>query len=141
MNEVRTTDPLALDPFESVFRNMMRPWRGEAGAGTPQIRVDVHEDDKAYTVKADIPGVKREDIDVRIDGNLVTLSAEVKRESEEKKDGRVLRSERQYGYASRSFALAQDVQENEVEARYTDGVLTLRLPKKAQSGARKIRID
>ena len=91
----------------------------------PQIKLDVHESDASYTVKAEVPGVSKDDIDVRIEGNRVTLSAEVKKDKEEKKDGRVLRSERQYGYASRSFTLACDVDEAKAEARYKDGILEL----------------
>lgn len=140
MNELRTKDPLALDPFEEAFRGLLRPWRLEGGDRTPQIRVDVHEDDGGYTIKADIPGVKKEDIDVRVDGNVVTVSAEVKREEEEKKDGRVLRSERHYGYASRSFSLASDVDEAKADAKYADGVLTLKLPKKAQASSKRLSI-
>jgi len=140
MNELRTKDPFALDPFEDAFRSLMRPWKSEGGDRTPQIRVDVHEDDGSYTIKADIPGVKKEDIDVRVDGNVVTISAEVKREQEEKKEGRVLRSERHYGYASRSFSLASDVDDGKADAKYADGVLTLKLPKKAQSTAKRLSI-
>ncbi|MFN3496676.1 MAG: Hsp20/alpha crystallin family protein, partial [Hydrogenophaga sp.] len=70
----------------------------------------------------------------------VTVSAEVKREEEEKKDGRVLRSERHYGYASRSFSLASDVDEAKADAKYADGVLTLKLPKKAQASSKRLSI-
>lgn len=141
MNELRTKDPFALDPFEDAFRSLMRPWKSEGGDRTPQIRVDVHEDDGSYTIKADIPGVKKEDIDVRVDGNLVTISAEVKKEKEEKEKGRVLRSERQYGYASRSFTLASAIDESKVDARYQDGVLSLVLPKKAQAASKRVSVQ
>ena len=92
MNELRLFDPLAVDPFEDTFRSLMRPWRMEA-METPRIKLDLHELDTSYTVKAEIPGVRKEDIDVRVDGNTVTISAEVKKEKEEKKEGRVLRRE------------------------------------------------
>jgi HSP20 family protein len=140
MNDLRNTDPFALEPFEDAWRGLMRPWRLDTGDRAPQIRVDVHEDDASYTVKADIPGVKKEDIDVRVDGNVVTLSAAVKREHEEKKDGRVLRRERHVGYASRSFTLASDVEEGQADAKYADGVLTLKLPKKARSSSRRLTV-
>ena len=140
MNELRTKDPFALEAFEDAMRGLMRPWRAEGGDRTPQIRVDVHEDDAGYTVKADIPGVGKEDIDVRVDGNAVTISAEVKRDREEKKDGRVLRSERYVGYASRSFSLAHDVDEAKADAKYSDGVLTLKLPKKAQASSKRLAV-
>jgi HSP20 family protein len=140
MNDLRVKDAFALDPFEDMFRGMLRPWRGDPAGGPPQIHVDVHEDDEADTIKAEIPGVKREDIDVRIDGNVVTLGAEVRRDHAENKHGRVLRSERQYGYASRSFSLASAVDEAKADAKYTDGVLQLRLPKRANAGSRRVTV-
>ena len=143
MNEVtRRNEPLfALEPIDELFRGMLRPWRADLAERTPQIKLDVHEGDANYTVKAEIPGVRKEDIDVRIDGNQVTISAEVKKDSEEKKDGRVLRSERQYGYASRSFTLACPVDEARAEALYLNGVLELKLPKKAATSSKRLSIS
>ena len=143
MNDLlRVNDPLfAIEPMDDLFRGMLRPWRGEFAERAPQIKLDVSESDGNYVIKADVPGVRKEDIDVRIDGNQVTISAEMKKEKEEKKDGRVLRSERQYGYASRSFTLACDVDESKSAAKYQDGVLKLTLPKKATSAARKLSIS
>ena len=93
MNELRVPDLFDLDPFPATLRDLWRPWRNEAATErAPQIRIDLSETDNAFAIKAEIPGVKKEDIDVRIDGNQVTISAEVKQDSEEKKDGRVLRS-------------------------------------------------
>jgi HSP20 family protein len=140
MNELRVKDLFDMDPFESSFRNLLRPWRAEGAERSPQIKLDLSEHDDCYMVKAEIPGVKKEDIDVRIDRNQVTISAEVKQEKEEKKDGRVLRSERQYGFASRSFALASDIEDAKADAKYQNGVLELRLPKKATSSSRKLSI-
>ena len=140
MNELRVNDLFDLDPFESGFRNLMRPWRFEGVERAPQIKIDLSEKEDSYLVKADIPGVRKEDIDIRIDRNQVTISAEVKQEKEEKKDGRVLRSERQYGFASRSFALASEVDDAKAEAKYLNGVLELRLPKKATSSSKRLTI-
>jgi len=140
MNELRVTDPFAIEPMDEMFRQMLRPWRQELAAQAPQIKLDVHEDDASYTVKAEVPGVDKDAIDVRIDGNRVMLSAEMKKEHDEKKDGRVLRSERQYGYASRSFTLGCEVDESKSEAKYKDGILELRLPKKAKSSSRRLPI-
>jgi HSP20 family protein len=119
---------------------MLRPWREGRVEAAPQIKLDVSETDNEYTVTAEIPGVRKEDIDVRIDGNLVTLSAEVKKESEEKKEGRLLRSERQYGYASRSFTLASAVDDAKADAKYANGVLTLKLPKRAAESRKRLSI-
>ena len=105
------------------------------------VKLDLHELDTSYTVKAEIPGVRKEDIDVRVDGNTVTISAEVKKEKEEKKEGRVLRRERQEGYASRSFTLACPVNEAEAEAKYENGVLSLTLPKKAAGSKKRLSVQ
>lgn len=106
----------------------------------PQIRLDVSEDDKAYSVKAEIPGVKKEDIKVSVDGNQVSISAEIKKEKEEKEGTKLIRSERYYGSVSRSFTLAQDVDQGNASAKYNDGVLNLTLPKKAGSSARQLSV-
>ena len=121
-------------------RGFLRPWKFEAVSQAPQIKIDLTEHDGNYAVKAEIPGVRKEDIDVRIEGNQVTISAEVKKDKEEKKDGRVLRSEREYGYASRSFTLASAVDESKADAKYTNGVLELVLPKKATASTKRLAI-
>lgn len=107
---------------------------------TPQIKLDVTEEEGAYTVKAEIPGVRKEDIDVSVDGNLVTISAELKKEKEEKEGKKLVRSERYYGSMYRSFTLDQDVDMSGADAKYEDGVLVLRLPKKAGTPARKLPV-
>lgn len=140
MNELRVKDLFDLDPLETSFRNLLRPWRLEGVERAPQIKLDLNELDDCYMVKAEIPGVRKEDIDIRIDRNQVTISAEVKQEKEEKQEGRVLRSERQYGFASRSFALASDIDDAKSDAKYQNGVLELRLPKKATSSTRKLNV-
>lgn len=140
MNDLRVNDLFAVEPMEDMFRGLLRPWRADLAARAPQIKLDVVEGDANYTVKAEIPGVRKEDIDVRIDGNQVTLSAEVKQDKEEKKGGRVVRSERQYGYASRSFTLAMDVDEAKSSAKYQDGVLELTLPKKTTTSSKRLPI-
>ena len=96
---------------------------------------------KTYTVSAEIPGVKKEDIHVEVDGNLISISAEVKKEKEEKKDERSIRSERYYGKLARSFTLEQEIDEAAVNAQYGDGVLILTLPKRARSTAKQIAVN
>ena len=140
MNEVRVRDLFELDPLDSMFRSLMRPWRAETAERAPQIKLDLTEQEDSYLVKAEIPGVRKEDIKVRIDGNQVTISAEVKKDKEERKGSRLLRSERQYGFASRSFALGFDVEDARAVAKYADGVLELTLPKKAVSSGRQLTI-
>ena len=142
MNELRTIDPFSLDPFDDTLRSLMRPWRMEMADAAPRIKVDLSEQDGSYAVKAEIPGVKKEDIDVRVDGNVVTISAEVKSEKEEKGNGdRVLRRERQEGYASRTFTLGCPVDAGKVQASYKDGILALTLPKKADTASKRIAVQ
>ena len=104
------------------------------------MKLDVKQDDKAYTISADMPGVKKEDIHVDVDGNLVSITGEVRKEKEEKKDERVVRSERYYGKLARSFTLEHEVDEAAVDAHYSDGVLKLTLPKKAKVSAKRIAV-
>lgn len=129
---------LGLEPFDDLFRGFFRPVRLEKDL--PQIKVDVKEDDKAYTVHADLPGLKKEEIHVTLDGNLVTVSAETHRESEQKEGEKVLKRERYFGKVSRSFSLESDVDEAGASAKYTDGVLELSLPKKAASSQKRLEI-
>lgn len=141
MNEVRLADPFALDPIDDAFRVLMRPWRFGLADAAPRIKVDLTEDDGSYLVKAEIPGVRKEDIDVRVDGALVTISAQTQAETEKKDNGRVLCKERQEGYASRSFTLACPVDEAHADASYKDGVLALKLPKKSPTSTRRLAIQ
>jgi len=141
MNELRLIDPFALDPIDDIFRGLTRPWRLALPKAAPRIRIDVSEQDGSYLVKAEIPGVRKEDIDVRIDGDQVTISAETKTEKQEKDKGRVIFKERQEGYASRSFTLACPVDEAHAEAKYQDGVLSLKLNKKATTSSKRLAIQ
>jgi len=138
MSNIVRTDPFDL-AFRDFFRNMLRPTRLDLEA-EPEIRLDLKETEKAYLVHAEIPGVKKEDIEVSIDGNLVTIRAEIKREKEEKGET-MLRTERYYGAMTRSFTLATDVDEKAAGAKYTDGVLELTLPKKAGSTSRRLQVQ
>lgn len=140
MNDLRVNDLFSLDPIDDMFRGLTRPWPTMPAGRAPQIKLDVNEADANYVVKAEVPGVRKEDIDVRIEGNQVTISAEVKKDKEEKKDGRVLRSERLYGYASRSFSLACDVDEAKSAAKYENGILELTLPKKTTTSSKRLPI-
>jgi HSP20 family protein len=127
--------------FDDLFRGVfMRPVRFE-GQQDIQIKLDVSEDDKAYSVHAEIPGVKKEDIHVNIDGSQVAISAEVKKEKEAKEGEKLLRNERYYGKVSRTFVLDQDVDEETAKAKYTDGVLELLLPKRSSAKSKTITIQ
>jgi len=104
------------------------------------LRMDVSEDDNGYVVKADLPGVNKEDIAVSIDGATVSVSAEVKQEKEAKESGKVLRSERYYGSFTRSFTLPAEIDVAKADAAYEKGVLTLTLPKAAGGETRKLPV-
>jgi HSP20 family protein len=140
MSNLTVFDPFADSGFDELFRGFFRPVRLEKA---PQaFKMDVSENDKAYVVKAEMPGVTKNDIHVAIDGNRVTIGAEVKRESEGKSNGdRVLRSERYYGSIHRGFTLPAEIDEAASEAKYENGVLELTLAKKAQNGARKLTVQ
>jgi len=138
------------DPFndlvDDLFKGfLVRPLafegRGDGGVQLPRAKVDVAEKNGAYVVTAELPGVKKEDIHVSIDGAQVTLEAEVRREKEASKDERVLRSERVYGKVMRSFTLPQEVDEAKAQAKFQDGVLELTLPKKAAAQRKQISIQ
>lgn len=140
-NELKRAPLLTrLDPFLDMDF-MMRPFSRDAMEIEPQIKMDVKEADGKYLVKAEIPGVNKDDIHVTVDGNRVSISAEIKKEKEEKEGERVIRSERSYGMASRSFSLADEVDPSQVQAKYKDGLLELTLPKKPGSSRKEISIS
>lgn len=130
----------SLRGFDDFFRHF--PLRAAFNEmREPQIRMDVSENERAYTVKAEIPGVKKEDIKVDVKGNRVEISAEVKQEKEVKEGEKIVRSERAYGQQSRMFTLAHEIDDAEATARYQDGILELTLPKKTGGGSKKITIN
>ena len=134
------------NPLEDAFENLFRGvpvWlpNPETRALAPtQFRMDVTENDKEYQVLAEMPGVKKEEISVTINGNEVTVSAEVKHEKDIKNGETVLRSERYYGKIQRAFTLGQDVDEATAQAKYSDGVLELKLPKKTVGAAKRLAV-
>ena len=145
MTSVTRYDPFSeltrFDPFhdmEHAFRLTRALVRGVPEA--PDIKMDVSEDDKTFRIKAEIPGVRKEDIKVSIDGNQVSISAEVKKEKDEKKGENVIRSERYYGSQYRAFSLQHEVDPRTAEAKYADGVLELVLPKKEPTTAKQVTI-
>lgn len=128
------------DPFDELLRGfLVRPVGGQVETQT--LKVDVKEREDAYAIHAEIPGIKKEDIHVSIDGAIVSITAE-RREEKEVKDGeRLLRNERYFGKVSRSFELPQEVDESQSSAKYNDGVLELVLPKKVAAQAKRLTIQ
>jgi len=131
------------DPLDDLFRGFfVKPIDFPAGALPAQsIKMDVKEQEGAYVIHAELPGAKKDDVHVTIDGNLVSITAEVKQEKEVKEGERVLRSERYYGKISRSFQVAQDVDDAQASAKFVDGVLELNLPKKVAAKSKRLAIE
>jgi len=136
------TRPYSLDDFfPEFFRRMSRPL--ELATGLPaEIKLDVTENDKDFVVRAEIPGAKKDDIRVTVDGNFVAISAEVKHDKEDKsKGGRVLIRETSYGAVSRGFSLGAEIDDKAVVAKLEDGILKLTLPKREGAKARHIEVQ
>lgn len=130
------------DPLDDFFRGFfVRPVDIGTPAEAPAVRIDVREQEKAYIVHADMPGVKKEDIHVHIDGPTVSISAERKLEREVKEGERALRVERSFGKLARNFQLDQDIDDAAASAKFSDGVLELTLPKKAAAQSRRLTIN
>ena len=132
--------------LDDFFRDVapgfyVKPLHGDPLPTPGQIKVDVKEAEGAYTVHAEVPGVSKEDIHVSLDGNVVTLRAEVKQQDTQTKDEKMLRSERYFGAVSRSFQLPMDIDQSQSKAKYNNGVLTLTLPKKVGSKSQRLAID
>ncbi|HZQ63010.1 MAG TPA: Hsp20/alpha crystallin family protein [Casimicrobiaceae bacterium] len=142
MNQLQSFDPFADTGFDELFRGFFQPVRaGSQASRALPIKMDVIENEQGYLVQAEIPGVRKEDIHVTIDGNQVTISAETKRETEQREGARVLRTERFYGNLQRSFALPVELDEAASTAKYDNGVLELTLARKAQTAGRKLAIQ
>ena len=140
MTNITRYDPL--NDIDNLFKGfMVRPLFQGSAVAAPQLKLEVSEDDKSYTIKAEIPGVKKEDIRISVDGNLVSISAEVKKESEQKEGKKLIHSERYYGQVARSFTLDSEVDGAAAQAKYADGVLEAVLPKKQQAPAKRITIS
>ena len=142
MNSLVTRGSLFDDFFKDIAPGFyVRPLHGD-GVPTPsQIKVDVKETDGGYTVQAEVPGVPKEDIHVSIEGNVVSLRAEVRQHDQKTEGEKVLRSERYFGSVARSFQLPVDVDAAQAKAKYDNGVLTLTLPKKQGGSAQRLSIE
>lgn len=139
------------NPFRDMarfdpLRDMDDLWRefrlgpGNRSEDTQPIRIDVHENEQSYTVRADLPGVNKDDIRVEVIGNRVTIAAETKRGEDQKQSGNIVRSERYFGQQYRSFTLEHEIDDAKANAKFDGGVLELTLPKKTQQGGRKLAI-
>lgn len=130
------------DPLDDLFRGFfVRPIDFANASEAPAIKIDVKEKDRTFVVQAEMPGIRKEDIRVSVDGGVVSIAAERKEEKDVKEGERVLRSERYFGKVSRSFQLGQDVDDAKATAKFVDGVLELTLPKKPTAQSRRLTIE
>jgi HSP20 family protein len=134
-------DPMT-QQINRMFHNLVpREWPFDKPFGG-DMKIDLSEDKQHYLVRADLPGVKKDDIHVEIDGNRVTISAHTESVKEEKKGETVIHSERYEGKVYRSFSLEGGVDQEHAEASYKNGVLELKLPKKSDAGSsRHLKIN
>ncbi|MCP3710061.1 Hsp20/alpha crystallin family protein [Paraburkholderia sp. CNPSo 3274] len=144
MSNLTRYDPFSMEPVSDLFQGLFRPMRGMLAAEESELstmKLDVTENEKGYTVKAEMPGVDKKDIDVKIDGNVVSIHAKVERKTEQKEGERVIRRERYSGSFARTFSLASDIDESSANAQYQDGVLSLTLPKKTATEQKRLQIE
>ena len=130
--------------FDDFFKDVTPGFYVKPLHGDPlpaQIRVDVKETPTAFTVLAEVPGVPKEDIQVTVEGNVVTLRAEIKQEDRQSEGEKLLRSERYYGAVSRSFQMPVDIDDAAAKAKCENGVLQLTLPKKAAVASQRLTIE
>ncbi len=125
--------------LDSFFNDSFPSFRllPESRFDTGNIAVDIRETENSYKVTADFPGIAKEDIDVTVDNNVLTIAAEHKDEAEEKDGSKIIRQERRVGRYSRSFNLGKNINQAAIKAEFDNGVLTLDIPKGDVAPARK----
>ena len=126
--------------FDSLFKGFMVRPLFQGAPAAPQMKLEVTEDDKAYTVKAEIPGVKKEDIHISLSGNLMTINGETKTEEKEEQ-GDYYRCDISRGSFSRTVVLPADVDDAKAKAEMRDGMLEITLPKIEQAEKRDIKVS
>jgi len=140
MTNLVSYDPFAETGLDELFRGFFTPVRFE-GARTPvTIKMDVTETEDGYMIHAEMPGVNKEDINVEIEGNQVTITGDMKREWEKKEGDKVLRSERYFGNVYRSFTVPAELNEALCEAKFVNGVLELKLVRKLPVAGKKLPV-
>ncbi|MCT6698704.1 Hsp20/alpha crystallin family protein [Rheinheimera sp. 4Y26] len=136
--------PRNFHDLDSLFDNFFAPtaWKSEQNQFFAP-KVDIKDNKDHYLISAELPGVKKEDIHISLQQGVLTLEAEVKQEDKEEKDGKIIRQERRYGRIQRSFTVGNTVHESDISASFTDGILSIKAPKKAEpeQQSRKIQIS
>ena len=140
MQNFTSYDPRTDTGLDELFRGFFKPVRVE-GPPTPiMIKMDVTETENGYLIHSEMPGVNKEGIDVAVEGNQVTITAEVRQEWEKKEGDRMLRNERYFGNIYRSFTLPAELDESASVAAYNNGVLELKLVKKAAAPGKRLAV-
>lgn len=128
-------------PLDDFLRSVMVKPLTETKDQALSLAIDVRENEHAYLVSADIPGARKEDIQVNINGAHVSISVERKNEKSVNEHEKILRSERSFGKVSRAFEMEHEIDESQANAKYAEGVLELVLPKKIVSAATRLTIS
>jgi HSP20 family protein len=131
------------EDFDRAMNGFFRPlrWPEEAEAQALVPAIDVVERENDFVIKTEMPGVKKDDIQVTLEDGVLTIAGETKSETKEEKEGRVIRQERRFGRYVRSLHLNTQVDEKQIKASYKDGVLELTLPKAEAAKPKKITVD
>ncbi|MHB1585584.1 MAG: Hsp20/alpha crystallin family protein [Acidiferrobacteraceae bacterium] len=133
---------LVNDELDNLFEGFFRPLRrANEAAMASSMPIDVMEGENEYVIRAEMPGIKKDDIDVTLSNGVLTISGESRYEEEEKSGNHVLRQERRYGKCSRSVRLGTRIDEKAIKANYRDGVLELMLPKAEEVKPKKIQLS
>ena len=127
--------------FEDFFPTSRQLSQGNKGFFAPHV--DISEEDDSYVIKADLPGVKKEDIHVTLEDGVLSLEAERNEEKSEEKKGKVIRRERRFGKFTRSFAVGPNITVDDIAGSFNDGVLTVVVPKQSAQPqvTRKVEIS
>lgn len=128
MRDLRNSGLSPVNVFDSFFSDMMPVVRGVGGAFT-SFPIDIKENETAYTAEMNVPGFKKEDIDISLDNRIMTIKSEKEESSEQKEDGKYIVKERSVSNLSRSFHVPENVDVSKIEANMEDGVLKITLPK------------
>lgn len=139
MGNIKRYDPFSIEPLGDMLQSMLRNMRIGPDTELP-FKVDVAESDSSFTITADLPGVKKEDINVSVDRGTVMISAKLEKTSEVKEGDRVIRQERYSGSMQRAFTLDGNIDTEKIDASFQDGVLRLVLPKKESSTQQRITV-
>ena len=127
-------------PLDRAFERAFGPlFNGDASAAVGSIKIDVVETPEAFVVKAELPGIAKDKIEVKVEDRDVTIAVEYREELEP--NGKALWRERSFGKASRAIRLPEAVDANAAQAKHVDGVLQLTLPKIAKANSKQITIQ